>query len=134
YYTVEKAKILKQKRQDQAFKTVEEAFVRVLNLTKGHTDDNVRSALFETESERALYEKTQEILREYNKLNEAHKAEEALETLSQLATCIHDFFENNMVMTKDEAIKANRLGLLNQISLAIKSYADLLEIEWKQQF
>lgn len=134
YYTVEKAKILKQKRQDQAFKTVEEAFVRVLNLTKGHTDDNVSSALFETESERTLYEKTQEILPEYNKLNEAHKGEEALETLSQLATCIHDFFENNMVMTKDEAIKANRLGLLNQISLAIKSYADLLEIEWKQQF
>lgn len=134
HYTVEKARILKQKRQDKEFKTVEEAFVRVLNLTKKNTNMTVDVTLFETESERDLYEKMEQILPEYTKLNEAHNGEDALQTLSKLAPFIHDFFENNMVMAKDEKIKTNRLGLLNQISTAIKSYADLLEIEWKQQF
>src|SRR5699024_2838616 len=118
HYTVEKARILKQKRQDKEFKTVEEAFVRVLNLTKKNkkkTSKIVYVRLNETESKRALYEKMEQILPEKTKHIEAHNGEYELQTLSKLAPFNHDFFENNMVMAKDEKIKTNRLGLLNQI-------------------
>lgn len=62
------------------------------------------------------------------------RVEEALETLSELADSIHAFFDAVMVMAEDEKVRNNRLGLLKQISEDIYQYADLTQIEWKQQF
>ena len=49
----------------------------------------------------------------------------ALIMLSQLDQPIADFFEHVMVITEDENVKNNRLGLLQQLSALFKQVADL---------
>jgi len=37
-------------------------------------------------------------------------------------------------MSDDQKIRENRLGMIYQIARLIKDYADLAEVEWKQNF
>ncbi|RKQ37817.1 glycine--tRNA ligase subunit beta [Oceanobacillus halophilus] len=131
-YTEKKAALLSQKRNEPAFKPIQEALVRVLNLA-GKTDEmKINSTLFETESEKILYSTFQEIVPDYEKANKELDADLSLSILSKLAEPIHNFFDNTMVMANDEKIKNNRLALLNTIAASIKEFADLSLIEWKQ--
>ncbi|RLL48053.1 glycine--tRNA ligase subunit beta [Oceanobacillus piezotolerans] len=131
-YTQKKANLLSKKRSDETFKPVEEAFVRILKLAnKAETAEVIKNVL-ETESEKDLYKTYQEIVDAYQHAAINKDAELALDTLSQLADPIHLFFEHNMVMTDDEKVRNNRLGLVKQIAMLIESFADLSLVEWKQ--
>ncbi|SHF68412.1 glycine--tRNA ligase subunit beta [Ornithinibacillus halophilus] len=133
-YAVQKAKVLSDKRVDPAFKPIQEALVRVMNLAKKADNQSVNPAHFQTDSEKELFEVVEKVIPSFNKENNDGKAMEALEQLAKLAEPIHQFFEHNMVMDKDETIKNNRLGLVSQINSIIKNYANLSLIEWKQTF
>ncbi|HLS59598.1 MAG TPA: glycine--tRNA ligase subunit beta [Virgibacillus sp.] len=132
FYTIEKAKVLSAKRNDEPFKTVEEALVRVLNIAKNKETSHINEALFETESERLLFKQYEEVAKQYEEAKTRYDAEQTLIELSSLATPIHDFFENNMVMTDDKSLRSNRLALLNKIAAFVNDYADLAKIQWKQ--
>lgn len=131
-YKLAKAKLLSAKRNDPSFKLAQESFVRVLNLADKATAGVIERNLFKTDSETHLYtqlEKEKENFAQHESNNEAEKA---LETLINLAEPIHQFFENNMVMDPDEAIKQNRLALVHDVATLIKQFADLTLIEWRQ--
>ncbi|WP_085991880.1 glycine--tRNA ligase subunit beta [Oceanobacillus senegalensis] len=131
-YTEKKAKLLSKKRNDETFKPIQEALVRILNLAKKADQFQVNETLFETESESFLYKVLQEIKDDFQQANKIANAESALDSLSKLANPIHEFFDHNMVMADDEKIRANRLALVNTIANTILEYADLSLIEWKQ--
>lgn len=131
-YTIDKAKLLSNKRNDPAFKQIEEALVRVMNLSKKSTDAKIDPSLFETSSEKALYDTYNEVNNKFSQYDKQFDALNALSQLERLAQPIHEFFEHNMVMAEDERVKENRLALVNYISQLIKSYADVTLIEWKQ--
>src|SRR5699024_11027122 len=133
-YLMEKASILSSKRNDDEFKVVQEALVRVLNIAKKARDITIDPSLFETESERKLYDVFKKVQNSYDSVNKNKEAEKALEQLKYLAQPIHEFFNSNMVMAEDEDIRENRLGLIYKIASLITNYADLSEIEWKQHF
>lgn len=133
-YTIAKAKLLSRKRQEQAFKEKEEALVRILNLAGKAEKANIQTELFETASEKELYEQFTQSQKAFYQFDEMHQADKAFEQLELLAAPIHRFFDNNMVMAEDEAIRNNRLSLVLEISNLIKAYADLSLIEWKQSF
>ncbi|WLV23588.1 glycine--tRNA ligase subunit beta [Aciduricibacillus chroicocephali] len=133
-YAREKATVLAEKRHEQAFKSIEEALVRVLNLSKEAIDGEVDSSKFKTDSERALHEQVTTAKKNYITADKERNAADALDSLAALAPYIADFFDNNMVMADDPAIKQNRLLLLGQIASMVRQYADLAAIEWKQQF
>lgn len=133
-YTADKAAILSKKRNDPAFKPVEEALVRVLNLTGKTDQEDVNDQLFETESEKELYTAYQSIVKEFAESNAEKDAYTSLTILAKLADPIHAFFDNTMVMEKDEKVRSNRLALVNQIGTMITSYANLKLVEWKQHF
>ncbi|SDK53857.1 glycine--tRNA ligase subunit beta [Sediminibacillus albus] len=133
-FTFEKASLLKDKRQDENFKTIQEALVRAINLADKATTDRIKTELFENESERLLYEAYQRVTHQYQNAIAARQAEKALDFLEELAQPIHGFFDHTMVMTKDEALKNNRLALLNSIAIMIQTYADLTKVQWKQQY
>ncbi|MGP4074437.1 glycine--tRNA ligase subunit beta [Halobacillus sp. K22] len=132
--TIDKARLLVDKRQDPTFKNVHEALGRVLNLAKKADAMEVKPKYFENDSEARLYEAFRLVHPEYLQALQEDRPALALEKLSELASPIHDFFEGTMVMAEDEKIRNNRLGLLNQIAADIKEFADLNAIEWKQQF
>lgn len=129
---LEKASLLSEKRNDPAFKEIEESFTRVMKLGKKYIEKNIDTALFETASEKALYEKYEAVKSAFDKYVETRDIKEQLNSLSSLSTPIQDFFEHNMVMADDEKVKANRLALVHAISGLIEEFADMTLIEWKQ--
>ncbi|UFT97807.1 glycine--tRNA ligase subunit beta [Radiobacillus kanasensis] len=131
-FTIQKAKSLAEKRQDDAFKSTQEALVRVLNIAAKGSDDRIDEALLENDVEKELYICYQNIVDRYESSLDQHQAEEALTILGELTNPIHNFFDGTMVMTEDEALRRNRLSLMLQISFKIKKYADLTLIQWKQ--
>ncbi|RDW21775.1 glycine--tRNA ligase subunit beta [Oceanobacillus chungangensis] len=134
YYTEEKAKLLSTKRNEEAFKPIQEALVRLLNLANKIEEMDVNPSLFETDSERALFNQYEESAAEYIEASANKDTQLALSILSELSTPIHAFFDNNMVMAEDIQIRNNRLALINRIASLITDFADLSLIEWKQQF
>lgn len=133
-YSVEKAKLLSEKRHDETFKEKEEALVRVLNLSIQAKDGEINPKLFETDSEKELYEKYKISRKMFEKFNANLDAENAFKQLESLAQPIHNFFDNNMVMADNVEIRTNRLALVSALSKMIKTFADLTVIEWKQSF
>ncbi|MFZ3578636.1 glycine--tRNA ligase subunit beta [Virgibacillus sp. DJP39] len=135
HYTVNKAKVLANKRNQDKFKEVNESLVRVLNIAKKEPEaEEINASLFETQSEKELFSYFEEIALKFKEANENKNANEAIDQLAGLAKPIHNFFENNMVMTENILIRHNRMALLNKIADLINLYADLSKIEWKQQF
>lgn len=133
-YTLAKATTLSRKRNDHDFKPVQEALVRVINLSKKTDLATINPELFETPSEKELYQVYLAVRDSYSDANSNQQAEDALLSLGKLAEPIHNFFDHNMVMAKDDKIRNNRLSLLNLIAALTYDYADLSIIEWKQQF
>lgn len=131
HFTLDKAKLLSEKRNDESFKATQEALVRVMNLDK-EEKAAINPTLFETESEENLYNQYLEAKDTFEKELQARNARLALEALETLRDPIHHFFENNMVMAEDEQIRQNRLALISQISKTIRQFGDLTLVEWKQ--
>lgn len=135
HYAINKAGILVNKRNQEEFKKVSESLIRVLNLARKNLDETaVDQSLFETDSEKALFDHYQKVAPVFLEANKQQNAASAMEQLASFADTIHTFFENNMVMADDEQIRSNRLALLNGIADLINQYADLTKIEWKQHF
>ncbi|MDY0405546.1 glycine--tRNA ligase subunit beta [Virgibacillus sp. 179-BFC.A HS] len=132
-YAMQKAVILSEKRNDEAFKLTQEALSRVLNLAEKGQVGTVDEGRLETESEKILYDTFQQLKKEFVEANDSNDAMAVLRVLEQLALPIHSFFDNNMVMAKDEKLKQNRLTLLANMSQMIHSFADFSAIAWKQQ-
>lgn len=133
-YSIEKAKILSNKRQDASFKATEEALVRILNLADKAESNVVNPDLFETDSEKQLYEQYLKSKQPFEFHNDKQEGLKAFEQLELLADPIHQFFDNNMVMADNIEIRNNRLALVSVISVLIREFADLTMIEWKQSF
>jgi len=133
FVKIHKARLLSLKRQDHSFKQIEESFTRVMNLGKKYAQTDIDEALFETDSERKLYDTYVDVRETFHAQMNNEEVAEALDTLSTLSTPINDFFDHNMVMAEDEKVKQNRLALIHAISNLIKQFADVTLIEWKQQ-
>ncbi|SIS36829.1 glycine--tRNA ligase subunit beta [Salimicrobium flavidum] len=135
YYSItkEKAHLLSEKRNEESFRYVHEAFGRVLNMSGKAEGSSVDSSLFMKEEETKLFTMHLEIKKEFFKQLDQGEVVESLRTLSDLAEPIHNFFENIMVMTEDRDIRLNRLALLKDIADTIYTFADFNAVQWKQQ-
>lgn len=118
---IDQAKVLKAEKQTDQFKPVVESLTRVANLAE-KADPNVAvdAERFESDSERALYDAVTGI----QMLNEKDiSAGETWKQFVLLHPLIDAFFEENMVMADDEAVKANRLALLDRIDRLARPFA-----------
>lgn len=64
-----------------------------------------------------------------NTLLAAQDYEASLERLAELKPAVDDFFENLMVLDKDEKIKRNRLAILNRLVALFDRFGDLTKVE-----
>src|SRR5690625_818329 len=134
YYTIDKANLLQVKKRSKQFKSIQEAFIRTLNLGTKHTVSmEIDPILFETSSEKNLYNQLNNVIQQIDNFEQSSDAEKLLQQLVTLADPIHQFFDNNLVMSKDVAVKNNRLSLLQKISKVILSFADFTKVEWNQE-
>lgn len=112
------------------FKLTAESFGRVSNLAAKASSEKVRFDLLIEPAEQQLYESWKSITGKYNQLLKERNAIEALELISELKGNITIFFDEVMVMSKDEAIRINRLALLEAIDHDLKAFADFGKVVW----
>jgi len=129
--TIEKAaKALAEYKQTKEFASIAAGYKRINNILKKseHTSDVYDAALFETNFERELAgliaDKADQINREVSEENFTV----AMTQLLTFSGPVDNFFENVMVMAKDEKVKLNRLSLLNKLKSVFNMLGDLTKI------
>jgi len=103
------------------------AHKRVNNLLKKAeaTTDSINSSLLTEPAEKALYEALAKTREPVAKAAANGDYEDALDTLAALREPVDAFFDGVMVMADDEAVKANRLALLQQLRSQFLAIADV---------
>jgi len=81
--------------------------------------------LLQEDAEKVLAKALDEKAQQAAPLFETGAYEEYLASLASLRDVIDNFFDNVMVMADDEAVKQNRLALLNQLRNMFLKVADI---------
>lgn len=89
-----------------------QAFTRMYNLVKDVTYTNVDESLLKEDAERALYKAATKASEASIDAWDNNDYDAVVAVPATLVPAINTFFEDVMVMDKDEAIKANRLQLV----------------------
>ncbi len=105
-----------------------DAFVRINNMTKDFEKTDVNPDLFDIESENKLYEKYLEVHKSVEDSLDTMDINSAMDSLNSLVPFIDEYFENVMVMSKDEKIKNNRLSLLNSVEEDVQRILNIEKI------
>jgi len=122
---IDVAEVLQKHVQDDDFKVVMEALGRIVNLSKkakfGYSDDlAVDDSLFENPSESTLKAAVAKVSDE--------SAEDLFKQLAALRPTIDAYFDENMIMDKNEAVKNNRLTQLVIANHLIAKLGDLSKV------
>ncbi|CAI2691823.1 Glycine--tRNA ligase beta subunit [Apilactobacillus kunkeei] len=122
------ADILNEHKEDDNFKESVEALTRVLRISEKQefaADDlNVDESLFENNSEKNLHSNVESISDVFFSLS----ANDEYNKLFDLKDSINDYFDQTMVMAKDENVKNNHLRELTKLSNMINWFADLNQL------
>ncbi|CAI2604277.1 Glycine--tRNA ligase beta subunit [Apilactobacillus kunkeei] len=122
------ADILNEHKEDDNFKESVEALTRVLRISEKQdfaSDDlNVDESLFENDSEKNLHSNVEAISNGFFALS----ANDEYNKLFDLKDSINDYFDQTMVMAKDENVKNNHLRELTKLSNMINWFADLNQL------
>ncbi|OGH99879.1 MAG: glycine--tRNA ligase subunit beta [Candidatus Melainabacteria bacterium GWF2_37_15] len=103
--------VVNQLIQKESYKQFHESANRIQRIIKGHTiTGNPQDSLFQVEAEKKLWKKAQTV------------------ELEELVPYIEKFFDDVLVMDKDEAIKQNRLNLLGFLNERFMQIADFSKI------
>lgn len=124
---VDSAEVLQTHHSDESFKGIIESLTRVTNLAEKAAEEwdsepIIIENLFKSDSEKELYEAS---LRTRSVYQETTDAEQRYQALADLHPVIDTFFDENMVMTDEEAVRKNRLALLASISQFILQFAEM---------
>ena len=92
----------------------------------------INADLFTHDSEKVLVNLLQQKQGEVDPLLVQKSYADALLTLAQLRDPIDEFFDNVMVMDKNDAIKINRLAILNQLRQLFISVADIALLDTRK--
>ncbi len=105
------------------------AIKRVFNIVKDFDKKDVDKSLFTQDEEKELYNAIEEIEKKVNELVFDKKYNDILNSVVSIKSVINKFFDNVMVMDKDEKIKNNRLSLLNRLKSIVLNVADFKFLE-----
>ncbi len=105
------------------------AVKRVFNIVKDFEGLDVNEGLFVQDEERALFEKIKGIENELNDYLKEKRYFDLLERVASIKDTINTFFDNVMVMEKDESLRNNRLSLLNRLKNIVLNVANFKFLE-----
>ncbi|MCE7537323.1 glycine--tRNA ligase subunit beta [Aliivibrio fischeri] len=97
----------------------------ILAKFDGELAQEVDLALLQEDAEKALAEKVEILAEALEPVFAAGNYQEALSRLAELREPVDAFFDNVMVMADDEALKTNRLTLLNKLRNLFLDIADI---------
>ncbi|MBP8985086.1 MAG: glycine--tRNA ligase subunit beta [Syntrophobacterales bacterium] len=126
--TVKKVKAMEDFKKRPDFEPLGIAFKRVCNIIKGFENGRVDTSLFTQREEEALYQAYLETKDRAGTFIDKDEYEEALRELAGMRKFVDEFFEAVLVMAEDEAVRFNRLSLLEAISKLFYRIADFSKI------
>jgi len=114
----------------EAAESLSAANKRIANILKKVTvtvtlPEVVESNLFEEDAERDLFEALDALRESVSMKIAARDYSGAMQLLATIRQPVDAFFDGVMVMAEDEAVKQNRLALLNQIYQLFRQVADI---------
>ena len=115
-------------RGSEDFEALSVAFKRVGNILADHDPGEVDPAAFVEAEERDLFEALASLEPDSRERIDGGRYEDALRGLSTLRPRVDRFFDEVLVMAKDEALRANRLALLHRLRTSFSAVAELSEI------
>ncbi len=113
---------------DADFEPLTTTFKRVMNIIPGGEVPTVESKYLKEEAEQSLYAIYSERAENISKLLEREDYAAALREIAGLRPAVDRFFDDVLVMDKDETLRNNRLGLLSAIGLLFARIADFTKI------
>jgi len=125
---IEKIHALQAFRQNPEFEPISVAFKRVDNILKDFPEGQVDVNLLAHDAEIKLFSSLENIKLRVEKGIAEKDFNAALNKLAGLRPPVDAFFDNVMVMDKDEKIRYNRLSLLSEISALFHKIADFSKI------
>jgi glycyl-tRNA synthetase beta chain len=125
---IEKIKALEAFRKNPDFEPISIAFKRVDNILKDFGAGNFDVNLLSNDAEIKLFSYFDNIRPKVEKGVAENDYDAALNKLAALRPHVDEFFDNVMVMDKDEKIRFNRLSLLAEISSLFHKIADFSKI------
>ncbi|UKI41266.1 MAG: hypothetical protein L6V95_14640 [Candidatus Melainabacteria bacterium] len=116
-----KLDVVEKLTKDNDFNIFCENANRIIRILKDIKNDNVDTTLFTSECEEELYNKLNSFIetQDYNKTSAF---------LKELTPHVVKFFENVLVMDKDENIKNNRIALLTKAKNIYSIFGDFSKI------
>ncbi len=123
-----KIKAVQQLKENPEFEDIMVAFKRVGNIIPENFEESFNETLLSKEEEKELFKEYVQIKKDIDKLIEKREYKKALSELLRLKPYIDRFFDNVMVMVKDEDIKNNRLSLLKKINDLFRKISDFTKI------
>ncbi len=103
-----------------------QAGTRVCNICKNaSTTAEVKTELFNTPEEKKLYQVVKAVDEKVFPLAARYKYDEYLKDLVPLTPVINKFFDAVMIMDKDEAVKNNRLALVQSVKALLNGVGDI---------
>ena len=103
------------------------AYKRVNNIQakSGRVNAAIKPELLQDEAEKKLVAHLNQLMPTINELYGQGQYDKAMATLAELRDDVDNFFEQVMVNDQNEAIKQNRLAILNELSQAFSKTADI---------
>jgi len=115
-------KILSELMDSPSFDDLLTAAKRVYNILSGRDTASVREELFSEDAERELYKVSIEVKNQL--ISSQFKA------LFDLTDPVNRFFDNVLVMDKDENVRNNRLALLSKVKNLFDSLGDFSRLKY----
>ncbi|MFH1784323.1 MAG: glycine--tRNA ligase subunit beta [bacterium] len=130
-----RGKAIHKQRKLEGFDSITGSFKRAKNILKQSESKGigvaglcVKDDLLKQDQEKTLHERFKDIENKVESSITSSDYEQALGDLVSLRKPIDEFFDNVMVMDKDEAVRENRLALLSEIVGLFLKVADFSKI------
>ena len=121
-------KAISELKQNPEFNEIMTVFKRVGKIIPAGFKEKFNKNLLREKEEIQLFEEFEKIKKEVEEDIKEKNYEKGLKDIVTLKKYIDNFFDNVMVMVKEEEIKENRLSLLKKINELFKKIADFTKI------
>jgi glycyl-tRNA synthetase beta chain len=131
---IARAAAVSEVRGSADFSSISIAFKRIKNILRQADEDGKRIApefdtsLLRQDEERVLATQIPEIAQAVASFGQSREYSRALAEIARIRPAVDAFFDKVMVMVEDEALRANRLVLLQTLLQEFSTIADFSEI------
>jgi glycyl-tRNA synthetase beta chain len=125
---VDRITALKAMRNEPNFLSILDSAKRIVNITVGHTAAPVDPKLLRQPAEARLNELAAVVAAQIDQMIAEHDYVRALQSFAALAPELERFFAEVMVMVDDNAIRGNRMSLLQKVGESARRIADVTKI------